>query len=579
MSTRNLLLLLLAFLGFMIYVEWRDDFAPQPPAPVEPLPGQELSTTDPGTIDDVPDEALADVPDLPRAVPGDAPAADDSAIPSTAGTEVSSGERIEVVTDLLVAEIDPVGGSLVGLKLREYPVSVDRPDEPFVLLEDDATGFHVAHTGLIDTERASPTHRSRFEFQQRYYEMAADADRLVVPLTWTGANGLVVEQRWIFHRDDYVIEHEVEITNGGGEAWQGSRYLQLQQSPERMGNGMSFTNPERISFLGAAVYEPEEKFVKLPFDEFGEDPIPASLPERWSGGWSGMVEHYFLTAWIPEASEPHRYTARLVDQVVPNRFALSSTSSPVRIEPGATHSFSAELFAGPKQQKRLDEVAEGLSLTVDYGMFTFASKPLFWLLDQIHTLVKNWGVAIILLTLLIKLAFYKLTQAQFRSMGKLRKLQPRIQQLKERYGDDRQKFGQAMMEIYKKEKVNPLGGCLPILVQIPIFIALYWVLLESVELRQASFLWVPDLSRPDPLFILPIINGVFMIATQRLTPVAGMDPMQRKIMQWLPVAFAVLFAFFPAGLVLYWSANSGISLLQQWFILRQIDAEDARARA
>jgi len=215
-------------------------------------------------------------------------------------------------------------------------------------------------------------------------------------------------------------------------------------------------------------------------------------------------------------------------------------------------------------------------LTVDYGMFTIFSKPLFWLLDHIHSLVRNWGVAIILLTLLIKLAFYKLTQAQFRSMGKMRKLQPRIQQLKERYGDDRQKFGQAMMDIYKKEKVNPLGGCLPILVQIPIFIALYWVLLESVELRQAGFLWVPDLSRPDPYFILPVINGAFMIITQRLTPMMGMDPMQRKVMQWLPVVFAVLFAFFPAGLVLYWAANSGISLAQQWIILRQLDAEEAR---
>jgi YidC/Oxa1 family membrane protein insertase len=437
------------------------------------------------------------------------------------------------------------------------------------------SGYHVAQTGLVDTDGRAPNHTDRFDYERTAYEMAADQDRLVVPLRWQGEDGLAIEQRWTFHRDDYVIEHVVEITNNGTEAWQGSRYLQLQKSPERTGGGMTFTNPERISFNGAAVFDPQEKFIKLPFDDFADEPFRNTL----EGGWAGMVQHYFLSAWIPAAEIPHRYTTRLVDSVLPNRFALSSTSTPIRVEPGSTQRFEAVLFAGPKQQKRLDEVAPGLSLTVDYGMFTVFSKPLFWLLDKIHALVNNWGVAIILLTLLIKLAFYKLTQAQFRSMGKLRKLQPRIQQLKERYGDDRQKFGQAMMDIYKKEKVNPLGGCLPILVQIPIFIALYWVLLESVELRQASFLWVPDLSKPDPLFILPVINGLFMIVTQRLTPMAGMDPMQRKIMQWLPVTFAVLFAFFPAGLVLYWSANSGISLLQQWYILRQIDAEEARARA
>ncbi len=572
MSTRNLLLLLLAFLGFMIYVEWQSDFSPDAPAPVEPLPAEQRGGESLSDASDVP----SDVPALPDAAP-DTPSdtLSDTPAPVQAAAEIRSGERIEVVTDKLIAEIDPVGGSLVGLRLREYPVSVDQPDQPFSLLGEEAIGYHVAQVGLVDAERAAPTHRSRFDYERAYYEMPADAERLVVPLTWRGDNGLEVEVRWTFHRDDYVIEHATEITNNGDQAWQGSRYLQLQRSPERMGNGMSFTNPERISFNGAAVFDPEEKFVKLPFDEFDEERFERTL----EGGWAGMVEHYFLAAWIPPADSAHRYTTRLVDQVVPNRFALASTSTPMRVEPGSSARFDARLFAGPKQQNRLDDVAPGLSLTVDYGIFTVFSKPLFWLLDKIHALVNNWGVAIILLTLLIKLAFYKLTQAQFRSMGKLRKLQPRIQQLKERYGDDRQKFGQAMMEIYKKEKVNPLGGCLPILVQIPIFIALYWVLLESVELRQASFLWVPDLSRPDPYFILPVINGAFMILTQRLTPMAGMDPMQRKIMQWLPVAFAVLFAFFPAGLVLYWASNSGISLLQQWFILRQIDAEEARARA
>jgi len=295
-------------------------------------------------------------------------------------------------------------------------------------------------------------------------------------------------------------------------------------------------------------------------------------------GWAAVIQHYFLTAWIPPEDQRHRYTTRYVENGQLPRFVLAATSPQVSVPAGGRHEFTARLFAGPKLQNRLDDIAPGLRLTVDYRFFTIISRPLFWALDKIHVVIGHWGWSIVVLTLLIKLVFYKLTEAQFRSMGKLRKLQPRIQQLKERYGDDRQKFGQAMMEIYKKEKVNPLGGCLPILVQIPIFISLYWVLLESVELRQTAFLWVPDLSRPDPYFILPILNGIFMIITQRLMPAAGMDPMQRKIMQGLPVVFAFLFALFPAGLVLYWATNAGVSLAQQWYILKRLDKEEERKR-
>lgn len=565
MNTRTLLILLLAFLGFMIYVEWQSDFSNPTPAPVEPLPGER---EEPAA-----DAELPDLPEAPEAEPARPDAARRDEVPQA--PEARSGTRIEVETDLLTAAIDPRGGTLTEVRLKEYPVTVDNPDEPFRLISDELPGLHVAMAGLVDSQRRAPNHTTQYGYDRESYELAPDADRVVVPLRWRDDNGLEVVQSWIFRRDDYVIEHRFEIINNGASEWQGSRYLRLQRTVRPDSNGMTFTNPERISFDGAAVYSTEDKFQKLPFDDFDDERYRNMI----TGGWAGMVQHYFLSAWIPPADEPHQYTTSLIDRQTPNRYAVTVTSNPVTVAAGQRHSFESRLFAGPKQQNRLDEIAPGLSLTVDYGIFTVFSKPLFWLLDHIHTLVRNWGLAIILLTLLIKLAFYKLTQAQFRSMGKMRKLQPRIQQLKERYGDDRQKFGQAMMEIYKHEKVNPLGGCLPILVQIPIFIALYWVLLESVELRQASFLWVPDLSRPDPLFILPVINGAFMIATQRLTPAAGMDPMQRKIMQFLPVAFAVLFAFFPAGLVLYWASNSGISLLQQWYILRQIDAEEARARS
>ena len=575
MNTRTLLLLLLAFLGLMIYVEWQSDFANPTPRPVEDLPGERQS----GAPE--PDQDT-DLPELPDQIKPAEPEADDSAGRDSLPTaqEARSGQRIEVETDLVIAEIDPTGGTVTSLELKQYPVSVDQPDEPFRLLSEQMTDFHIAQAGLVDAARRAPNHTTAYDYDRQFYQLSGSADTVEVPLTWRDEEGLEVIQTWVFRRGSYAIEHRFEIRNQGETTWEGSRYLRLQRASGTSSNGMAFTNPERISFNGAAVYSPEEKFQKFKFNDFGTEQYRNMITgDMITGGWAGMVQHYFLSAWIPGADQPAKYTTRLIDRQTPNHYALTVTSNQVEVPAGQQHVFESRFFAGPKKQNMLDEIAPGLTLTVDYGILTVFSKPLFWLLDHIHSLVRNWGLAIILLTLLIKMAFYKLTQAQFRSMGKMRKLQPRIQQLKERYGDDRQKFGQAMMDIYKKEKVNPLGGCLPILVQIPIFIALYWVLLESVELRQASFLWVPDLSKPDPLFILPVVNGAFMIITQRLTPMAGMDPTQRKVMQFLPVAFAVLFAFFPAGLVLYWASNSGISLLQQWYILRQIDADEARARA
>ncbi|MEM7054327.1 MAG: membrane protein insertase YidC, partial [Pseudomonadota bacterium] len=449
MNTRTLLLLLLIFLGFMLFVEWQSQFNSEVPNPVEPLPGAE--PIDPSSSQQ---QAIPELPEMVDTPASEVPRpAERTDLPSAPA--MVSGSRIEVQTDRLIAKINPVGGSLVDLRLRRYPVSVDQPDVPFTLLNESQNEWFVAQAGLVDAAGLAPNHTNEFDYERDFYELASDADTLEVPLRWRGANGLLITQTWIFRRDTYVIEHRIEIENDSAETWRGSRYLQLQRSPIRVGGGaMSFTNPERISFNGAAIYHPEEKFQKLPFDEFADEPLQSSF----DGGWAGMVQHYFVASWIPKAEQTHRYTTRVVEQVVPNRFALSATSGQVQVEPGSRHVFESTLFAGPKHQRRLDDVTPGLSLTVDYGIFTIFSKPLFWLLDHIHSVVQNWGLAIILLTLLIKLAFYKLTQAQFRSMGKLRKLQPRIQQLKERYGDDRQKFGQAMMDIYKKEKVNPLGG-------------------------------------------------------------------------------------------------------------------------
>jgi YidC/Oxa1 family membrane protein insertase len=567
MNTRFFFLFMLAMIGFFLFVEWQKDYA-APQQPTQPTQPSGFDAPDFAA----PEETVADLPDLPDLSEAPRRTADDAPTLEPAVSETRAVRRIEVVTDVLTVDLDANGGTLVDLRLKDYPVAVDRPNEPFVLLVEELPEIFVAQAGLLSRDHDAPNHRSRWEFDQDRYELQPGQDRLEVPLYWRDDTGVEVIATWIFHRGDYVVDLDIEIRNQSELPWRGARYVQLQRTePDHSESGWAFTNPERFSYTGAAVYSPEEKLQKRGFSDIRSRDLQSDI----QGGWAAMIQHYFLAAWIPPENQTHRYSTRFVDTDRLPRYVVAATSPQVSVPPGETYRFTARLYAGPKLQNRLDEIADGLKLTVDYRWFRILSQPLFWALDKIHTVIQHWGWSIIVLTLLIKLLFYKLTEAQFRSMGKLRKLQPRIQQLKERYGDDRQKFGQAMMDIYKKEKVNPLGGCLPILVQIPIFISLYWVLLESVELRQTSFLWVPDLSRPDPYFILPILNGIFMIITQRLMPTAGMDPMQRKLMMWLPVIFAFLFALFPAGLVLYWATNAGVSLAQQWYILRRLDREEA----
>src|SRR6056297_3401441 len=390
MNTRTLLLLLLAFLGFMLYVEWQSDFANPVPPPVEELPGEARAAREQT-------EEEADLPELPDAGPETRPQSTtetDASVPSAAVAR--SGQRIRVETDRVIAEIDPTGGTLTSLKLKKYPVSIDTPDEPFELISDELTEFHIAQAGLIDPDRRAPNHTSEYRFDREYYDLADDADTVAVPLTWRDENDLEVVQTWVFRRDDYVVEHRFEIRNQGSTEWQGSRYLRLQRAGGSNSGGMTFTNPERISINGAAVYSPEEKFQTLKFGDFAEEQYRNTI----TGGWAGMVEHYFLTAWIPPAEQSAQYTTRLIDRQTPNRYAVTLTSAPVPVAASESHVFKSEFFAGPKNQNRLDEIAPGLGLTVDYGIFTVFSKPLFWLLDHIHDLVKNWGVAIILLTLL-----------------------------------------------------------------------------------------------------------------------------------------------------------------------------------
>ncbi|MEP6882226.1 MAG: membrane protein insertase YidC [Dokdonella sp.] len=564
-NPRTFLLVALLALSYLIYSQWQIDYNPQSAAPVATT-----DTTKPNVapVDDVP-TSTASTGEIPLAS-GTPPATSKPAETTSTPTQASANPVV-VTTDLLRVEIDPRGGSVISADLLAYP---EQPKEParVRLLDPSAEHYFVAQSGLVSTKSPAPNHVAMFESAAQTYALGDGQQRLEVPLTWKDPTGISVTKTFVFERGSYVIEQTQQVNNQSAATWTGNAYRQLQRVPLIIDHSgiKGYTNTARYSFIGAAWYSPEEKFQKLAFDKFGKDPINKSV----TGGWVGMLQHYFFAAWIPPPGETDQVTSNEVKST-PERYLVRSQSPSLTIEPGKTDSFSARLYVGPKLQSTLDDVAPGLSKTADYGMFTVISEPLHWLLSMYHRLTGNWGFAIILLVLTIKTVFFKLSEAQYRSMAKMRKMQPRVAALKERYGDDKQKLNQAMMEFYKKEKINPLGGCLPMLVQFPVFLGLYWVLLESVELRQAPFiLWIHNLTAPDPYYVLPILNAATMLATQMLTPMTGMDPLQAKMMKFMPLIFSVMFAFFPAGLVLYWTVNGGLGLLQQWIITKRIEAGD-----
>ena len=561
-NPRMFLLVALLALGYLIWSQWQLDYGPKPPAVT-------TSATPPAA--ESPTPASGETPQAAQA-PNAAETPNASTATSTAMSAPSNAAAVApivVTTDLLRVEIDPRGGSLVGADLLAYPV---QPKEParVRLFDADPARYYVAQSGLVSNAQPAPSHQAVFAAEKTSYTLADGEARIEVPLTWTDPSGLVVRKLFVFERGSYAIEQRDEISNNGSTPWSGNAYRQLLRVPHHVDRAglKGYTNTEAYSFAGAAWYSPDEKFEKRAFDKFLKEPLDRKVTD----GWVAMLQHYFFAAWIPPAGETDTFSTTIVQHASGPRYLVRALSPSVTVEPGAQKTLSAKLYVGPKLQSTLDQVAPGLSLTVDYGMFTVISEPLHWLLAQFHKLTGNWGFAIILLVLLIKAVFFKLSEAQYRSMAKMRKLQPRMAALKERYGDDKQKLNQAMLEFYQKEKINPLGGCLPMLVQIPVFFALYWVLLESVELRQAPFIgWIQNLTAPDPYFVLPVLNAAAMLATQHLTPMTGMDPVQAKIMKFMPVVFSVLFAFFPAGLVLYWTVNGILSLIQQWVITRRIE--------
>jgi YidC/Oxa1 family membrane protein insertase len=562
---RPVLFITLIFLGYMLWVEWQKDYGP---APATAAAERAVSETS----DLLPPSAL---PSLERSesdsAPGDLPSQlDDPQVTVASPQAEMTGESpvVTVKTDVLDIGIDLVGGTVVSSYLVNYPLVQENPAETVQMFNRSGEKLFVAQSGLLSRQSA-PNHTSEYRVDRMDYQLPDGAQELRVPLTWSDETGVQVTKTFIFKRGQYEIDVRHTLSNNSATTWNGSRYDQLQRAQELDEDDGGFSNPGRYSFKGIGFYSPDEKFEKVDFDDVADDPYQRTFAD----GWLAMIQHYFFTAWIPPVGEQNTYSTQEYAPSGWPRYIARAVAPVVSVAAGTSHEFNSRLYVGPKLQDHLGDIAPGLQHTVNYGIFTVFSKPLFWLLSNIHKFVQNWGWAIIFLTILIKLAFFKLTEAQYKSMARMRKLQPRIEQLKERYGDDRQRMSQAMMEMYKKEKVNPLGGCLPILVQIPIFIALYWVLLESVELRQAPFMgWITNLSARDPYFILPALNAVFMILTQRLTPTAGMDPTQAKMMKAMPVVFSIMFAFFPAGLVLYWATNAGLSLAQQWYITRKIAA-------
>ena len=565
-NLRPMLFMGLLVLSYLMWVEWQKDYGvkPQPQQQSQPATTAANTSTDTPSVP-VPGSTQPPAGDLPSpdAAPG-SPLQEAISQPAMTG----ANEFVIVTTDVLEVEIDLVGGTLVSAKLLNYPVELEVPGIKVDLFSGGGPEMFIAQSGLL-SRAAAPNHTSTYKADSMQYTLGQSADEIRVPLTWTDGSGIQVTKTLIFKRGKYDITVRHTLSNQSGENWTGSRYEQLQRSVIADRDDGGFTNPGRYSFFGIGFYSPDEKFEKVDFDEVASDPYQRSFGD----GWLSMVQHYFFAAWIPPQSQINTYSTQVYAPDGFPRYIARAVSPMIEVARGMNHEFESRLYVGPKLQDEIEAVAPGLGHPVNYGIFTVFSKPLFWLLSHIHAIVLIWGWAIVLLTVLIKLLFFKLTEAQYRSMARMRKLQPRIEQLKERYGDDRQRMSQAMMELYKTEKVNPLGGCLPILVQIPIFIALYWVLLESVELRQAPFIfWIDNLTARDPYFVLPVLNAVFMMLTQRLTPTAGMDPLQRKIMQFMPIGFSIMFAFFPAGLVLYWATNAGLSLAQQWYITRKIDA-------
>ena len=548
-------------LGLMLLGEWTrftaDEQALIPASPIVESTAQKDSPTllgDPTTsFDQSPQDDLPSDEDLAQSASADI----------YSGISAQANSLVRVTTDVLEIIIDLEGGDVVGAALRDYPKTLADPSDPFVLLERNGQRTYVAQSGLVGPDGIDRQARALYRTDRPSYELTS-GNTLDIDLHYQNDDGaLAVKKIYRFQRGSHTILVDHEIQNLSSRTTNLTPFAQLKRdsssAPSDNNSGMGMR-----PFLGSALTHSEQRFEKFDFEEMTENPFKADV----QGGWIAMLQHYFVSAWVPSATDTHRYRTRHTN----NGFNIIGYTGPaLTLAPGETSTVTNTLYVGPKNQSVLSDLAPHLDLVVDYGWLWWIAQPLFWLLTTIQSVVVNWGIAIIVLTLLVKLAFFQLSAAGYKSMARMRKVQPRIVAIRDEYANDKAKQSQAMMELYKKEKINPLGGCFPILVQMPVFIALYWVLMESVELRQAPLaLWIKDLSVMDPYFVLPILMGASMFYMQKLNP-APPDPMQAKIMQWMPIVFTFFFLWFPAGLVLYWLCNNLLSMGQQYIINRRIE--------
>ncbi|GAB3487126.1 membrane protein insertase YidC [Marinomonas epiphytica] len=536
--------------GYLLFLQWNQDYGPQSSTQQSVAQNSQTELTSQSSTD------------LPQGIASSSTEANGD-IPQNA-TQIAPGKLIEVTTDTLKVAINPVGGDLVQAALLDYKKELGQPDQ-FVILENGTERTYVTQSGLVGRNGpdASKDGRPVYQSESSSYQLQEGADSLDVNLYFTDANGVKYTKTFRFLKGKYRVRQLITVDNASAETWRGNLFAQIKR--DNTDDPSQATGMGLQPYLGGAISDEENKYKKVSFSDMAEEPVSVSSTQ----GWVALLQHYFVSAWIPEQGQKVTLFAR-----TNNDFnIIGFTGSAVEIAAGQQGTLSSTFYVGPKLQDHLEETAANLDLTVDYGWLWWLAKPLFWLLTAIQSVVINWGVAIILIVVVVKAIFFKLSATSYRSMAKMRKFGPEIAKLREQHGDDRQQMSQAMMALYKKEKINPLGGCLPILVQMPVFLSLYWVLMESVELRHAPFfLWIDDLSAMDPYFVLPILMGVSMFVQQLLNPTPP-DPMQARIMKIMPIAFTFFFLWFPSGLVLYWVCNNTLSIIQQYIITKRIEKE------
>jgi YidC/Oxa1 family membrane protein insertase len=545
---RIILYMALALVGLQLWNAWQIDY------PVKPVVSESPTsqvTSDGHLLPQITDDAKTQTGLNPAPIQ-----------PETASFKPS--ELIQVKTDVLDVGIDLKQGDIVTGLLLDYPLSVEDKNKPFPLLQNQPNERYVANSSIfVSNGQAVQSLDFGFTTDKQQYQLNPDENKLIVTLNGKNKDGLSVKKEFIFNKGSYLIDVNYKIVNKGSSEWKGYLNTQLLRSSPKEDKSSVF---HVGSYTGASYSNPgKSRFQKVSFSDMSK----TNLDIDAKGGWIAMQQHYFLSAWIPNSTSENKFYTRAVN----GDYTIGAVSRPIAIKSSDHMEISSKLYIGPENTSLLKSIAPSLDLTVDYGILWFLSSLLFSLMKAINNFVGNWGWSIVLVTLLIKLAFYRLSATSYKSMAGMRKLQPKLQALRERYGDDKAKISQATMELYKQEKVNPLGGCLPIVIQIPVFIALYWVLLESVELRQAPFIfWIKDLASPDPYHVLPLIMGATMLIQQKLNP-APPDPMQAKVMMFLPILFTGLFWNFPSGLVLYWIVNNTLSIVQQWYITRKYSDE------